>query len=134
MTERRRYDQLLERFLRYHAKHPEVWELFQRYTLELIRRGFPHHAVATVIERIRWDSPVGADGRSEFKISNDVKPFYARAFAWKYPQHADFFHFRPQTSKDKPATDLPESRPGDFDPDKDPAMDMHLHLKTGGFL
>ena len=108
---RTRYDELEEKVKDFHKKHPEVWDLFVRFSFELMDRGFKHYSVSGVFDRIRWEKGAGADGTSEFKIGNNFKPFYARAFMKKYPEANGFYRLRYQNTKDKPATDRPEVSP-----------------------
>lgn len=112
--ERTRYDELHEKVTDFHARHPEVWELFERFTFELIEKGFKHYSVSGVFDRIRWEKGAGADGTSEFKIGNNFKPFYARRFMAMYPEHDGFYKLRHQTTKDKPAVDKREVSPKDL--------------------
>jgi hypothetical protein len=110
-----RYEQLLEKFKEYDQQHPDVWKLFVRFTFEMIRRGFKHYGVKSVIERIRWHtSKPDVKGQDVFKIGNNHAPFYARKFIVFYPEYASFFRTREQISKRKGASELPELRPSDF--------------------
>jgi len=108
-----RYDELREQVTEYHRNHPEVWELFVRFSFEMINRGFQHYSVSGIFERIRWEMDCGGDGISEFKIGNNYKPFYARRFMKIYPEHDGFFRLRYQTTMDKPALNLREFSPLD---------------------
>ena len=110
-----RYEEILEQARAYHKKHPEVWDLFCRFTLIQIKKGFKHYGAHAIFQRIRWetDKP-NVDGLSEFKIANNHFPFYARAFMKKYPEHKGFFRIRRQFSADRPATGKPGPGPKDF--------------------
>ena len=96
-----RFEEMKADFLKYHREHPEVYRLFTTFTLQLIGRGFKHGAVATIIERIRWETAVNpVDPEKEFKIGNNHKPFYGRLFMHHYPQHKGFFRTRMMFSKE----------------------------------
>ena len=110
-SERTRYDELEEKVREFHKAHPEVWDLFVRFSFELMEKGYKHYSVSGVFDRIRWEQGVGADGVSEFRIGNNFKPFYARAFMKMYPETVGFYRLRHQNTKDKPATDRPEVAP-----------------------
>lgn len=101
----------------FHAAHPEAWELFVKFTFELIDRGFKNYgAQHGVFARIRWETDVvDVDGNLTFKVNNNYSPFYARRFMKMYPQYDGFFRTRKQTSRAEPATRLPELGPTDFD-------------------
>ncbi len=116
MTYRTRYDEMLEQAREYHEKYPLVWELFTKYTLELIRRGFRHYSCRAIFERIRWETDqASVDGQSTFKVNNNHSSFYARWFMEVFPQYNGFFRIRIQLSKEAEALELPELGPGDFD-------------------
>ena len=85
----------------FHARHPDVWDKFVRYTFERIAAGYKHYSAAAIIQRIRWDTPAGGNGDEQFKINNNYAPFYARRFARLFPAHAQFFETRVQTSTKK---------------------------------
>ena len=110
-SERTRYDELEEQVRAFHKANPEVWDLFVKFSFELMDRGFKHYSVSGVFDRIRWEQGAGADGTSEFKIGNNYKPFYARAFMKMYPETVGFYRLRYQNTKDKPATDKEEVAP-----------------------
>jgi len=111
-----RHQEIREQAQAFHRAHPRVWRLFQRFTLDRISRGFEHYSVNAIFERIRWETDQ-APGASEqqFKLNNNYRPFYARGFMLKYPEHDGFFRTRRQTSKNCPATGLDELKPMDFD-------------------
>lgn len=112
--EKTRHEELREQVTEYHKKHPEVWELFVRFSFEMIERGFQHYSVSGIFERIRWEMDAGGDGVTMFKIGNNYKPFYARRFMKVYPETEGFFRLRYQTTQDKPATNLKEFSPQDI--------------------
>ena len=110
-----RRDEIREQCKAYHAKHPEVWDLFVRFTFEKIRAGKSHYSAMGVWQRIRWECDTGADGVTEFKINNNYVPYYSRAFMKKYPEHDGFFRTREPESGKRPATNLPELGPKDYE-------------------
>tara|TARA_R110000803_G_scaffold190230_1_gene252745 strand:+ start:496 stop:834 length:339 start_codon:yes stop_codon:yes gene_type:complete len=100
----------------FHRKNPVVWGLFEKFTLEVINRGFQHYSVNAIFERIRWEQDVAGDKEADrFKLNNNHRPFYSRRFMTCYPQHDGFFRTRTQTSGGKRATNLPELTPSHFD-------------------
>lgn len=86
---RTRQEEIEARFWEYHAEHPEIWELFERFTFAAINRGFTHSSAKFIINLIRWESK-GPDwrGENEFKIGDIYPPYYARLFMTKYPRFA----------------------------------------------
>ena len=111
MTDKTRLEEMREQCKRFHVEHPQVWRLFVRFTNEMIDRGFDHYSVNAVFERIRWEIDLGGDYATAFKLNNNYRAFYSRAFMRMYPQHDGFFRTREQTSDDKEATNLPELTP-----------------------
>jgi hypothetical protein len=110
-----RHDEIREQTIEYHKKYPQVWELFCAFTFEQIKKGFKNYSVSAIFERIRWQTDVpDVDGESTFKLNNNYRSFYSRAFMKRYPQHGDFFRTREQNSKGVPATNLPELTPENF--------------------
>jgi len=99
----------------YHNNHPEVWNLFVRFSGEVISKGYSNYSVNAIFERIRWEMDVGGNGKSEFKINNNYRPLYARRFMRLYPDYDGFFRTRKQTSEDAPPTNRSELTPGDYD-------------------
>lgn len=87
-----------QKWWQYHKENPEVYELFKRFTLEVIASGHLRYSSKAIFERIRWHTEVETSG--EFKMSNNYTPYYARLFMWEFPEHDGFF--RTQT--------LPEER------------------------
>lgn len=113
---RTRLDQIEEAAIRFHRENPRVWELFVRFTFEVIERGFSRYSAYAVFERIRWETDeADYDGRSTFKLNNNYRPYYARWFMARYPEHQGFFKLRVLTSAFRPATSLPELGPEDYE-------------------
>lgn len=110
-----RNDQMREQVEKFHMEHPEVWDLFVRFSFDMIRRGYKSYSAYTVMERIRWEKDAGGDGVNSFKINNNHIPFYSRRFMRAYPQYEGFFKTRYQISNDMAATDLPELTPRDYE-------------------
>jgi len=99
----------------FHADHPEVWDLFVRFTMDRINKGFTNYSAKAIFERIRWEvDSVGADGKLEFKLNNNWPSFYARRFMRMYPQHDGFFRTRRQTSQEDYATNMSPLTPRDY--------------------
>ena len=109
-----RLDEMRQQVQNYHEKHPEVWDLFVRFSFEMINRGYKNYSAKAIFERIRWEKDAGGDGVSYFKLGNNYPSFYARRFMAMYPEHEGFFRTREQTSAKRNATGLPEMVPNDY--------------------
>ena len=99
-----RHEQLKIACIEFHKAHPEVWQMFVRFTFDRISRGFKNYSVNAIFERIRWETDTVRNDDSQFKLNNNYRAFYARAFMKKYPEHEGFFRLREQISKSLPAT------------------------------
>lgn len=84
------FDQRKQEFWEWHKANPRVWEYFERFSLEAVRRGRKKVSHWLIINRIRWEVYLETTGE-EFKISNGHIAFYARLFRARYPQHKDLF-------------------------------------------
>lgn len=79
--------------IEYHENNPQIYEMFKRFALEKIRNGASHLGSKMIMERIRWESPVMANG-DPFKVNNRMTPFYARLFMKEFPEHEGIFATR----------------------------------------
>lgn len=96
---------------KFHDEHPEVWELFSKFTLNRIALGYKNYAVGAIWERIRWETDGGGDGVAEFKLNDHYRAFYSRWFMEAFPEHNGFFRIRVQTSASRPARNQPAFSP-----------------------
>jgi hypothetical protein len=109
-----RHEEMRQDVILFNRKHPDVWRLFCGFTFDMINRGFMNYSVNAIFERIRWEIDAGGDGVTSFKLNNNYRAFYARAFMRKYPQHDGFFRTREQKSRDLAPVNLPELMPSHF--------------------
>ena len=110
-----RREEMQEQVTKFHTEHPEVWDLFVRFSKEMIGRGYKAYSAQSVIERIRWEKDAGSNGTASFKINNNYTAFYSRRFMRMYPQYEGFFRTRHQVSDDADATNLPELTPEHYE-------------------
>ncbi len=110
-----RHEEMRAQVRAFHVANPYIYKLFDHFTMQLISRGFSHYSVAGVFERIRWEnSNANAEGGNTFKLNNNYRAFYARAWMDKNPAFSDFFRTRTQVSKTDAATSLPQLGPENF--------------------
>ena len=84
-----------ERFEDFDAEHPEVFELFVRFSKELIAAGHTSYSADAILHRIRWHFDVNAKKDGGFKINNNFTSRYARKLATANPtEFGEFFRFR----------------------------------------
>lgn len=79
------------KFWEFHLANPKVYELFDRFTWESIRRGRETFSATIVFERIRWYTMVETVSDDDFKISNNHRPYYARLWMRNNPKYDGFF-------------------------------------------
>ena len=109
-----RQDEMREQVAEFHRRHPDVWRLFVRFTLQMIERGYRNYSAKAIFERIRWEKDAGGDGVTCFKLNNNYTAFYARRFAKVYPEHAEFFRTREQPSAAEFASRRPQLTPAHY--------------------
>ena len=100
-------DSIKKQWWRWHKLNPHVYELFKRFTLDVIRRGRKQYSSKAIVERIRWHTEVETVGE-EFKMNNNYAPYYARLFMKEYPEHANFFRTRSLHSENDPMAGVPQ--------------------------
>lgn len=114
-SESTRLDEMRSQVKAFHLEHPEVWDLFVRFTTNRISKGFVNYSAKAIFERIRWEvDSVGGDGTYEFKLNNNWPSFYARRFMRMYPEYDGFFKTRRQTSKEDCPTQMSPLTPRDY--------------------
>jgi hypothetical protein len=80
-------------FLIFHQQNPHVYELFKKFTKQVIDRGYKQHSARDIIHRIRWETTVVTND-GEFKVNDHHSPYYARMWMREHPEHPDFFRTR----------------------------------------
>ena len=60
-----RADQIRARFEKFHAANPQVWELFKKFTFQLIAAGRAHYSSDAIMQRIRREQHEAAMKRME---------------------------------------------------------------------
>lgn len=94
-------DSIYKSALDFIDKNPLAWEMFEKFTFQMIRSGRRRCSSKLIFERIRWQTILTQKEREEFKINNNYSSIFARLFAEKYPKHADFFMTRSRPSEHK---------------------------------
>jgi len=110
-----RHEEMRQQVIEFTKDNPDVWRLFCDFTFDRINKGFKNYSANAIFERIRWEKDIGGDGVAQFKLNNNYRAFYARAFMRKYPEHNGFFRIREQISKEEYASNLPELAPSDYE-------------------
>ena len=89
--------QLEEKFLEFHAKHPEVYAALSRFSNQWRDRKGPDArlGIKMVIERVRWELALGARDESP-RLNNNHSAFYARLLMAQAPALEGMFFLKKQ--------------------------------------
>lgn len=81
------------KFMAFHKKYPEIYEMFKKITFEAMKKGFKNYGAKGIVELIRWRTKgeVKSDG---YKINNNYTSYYVRLFEHEHPQYIGFFRKR----------------------------------------
>ena len=104
-----RCHQIFAAFVQFHKANPQIWTLFERFTLEAIRANYHNYSSTTIFERIRWHVNVDTRTDEKLKLNNNFRPWYARLFNRAHPDSVGFFRNRKLISRQRPPfnTELP---------------------------
>ena len=92
----RKYEAEFEEFDR---RNPDVWRLFERFTLLAIGSGRAHYSAEAILQRLRWHVDIDTRSADGFKINDHFRTFYARKFIALHRAHARFFETRERPRK-----------------------------------
>lgn len=84
---------LYDKFIRYHAENPNVYERFEDVALQTAATGFHKYSSKTILEVIRWHVSIETRD-ADFKINNNFTAYYARLFMQNHPELPGFFETR----------------------------------------
>lgn len=82
------------RFVEFHAAHPEVYSDLVRFAYEARRRGWQRIGIRLLWERVRWERgphEIGSDG---FALNDHLHALYARKIVAEHPDLDGLFEFR----------------------------------------
>lgn len=80
-------------FEQFDADNPKVWELFVRFTFDVIKAGHERFSADSILHRIRWETAIKTTDE-HFKINNNFSADYARKFMLQFPEYDGFFELR----------------------------------------
>lgn len=91
---------LEDKFLQFHADHPEVYVHLERLAREWVSWGHARLGIATLFEKLRWEWHVsGLSDRDGYKLNNNYRAFYARKLMLENPDLDGLFETRVQASE-----------------------------------
>lgn len=84
-----------ERFDKFDAEHPDVYELFKHYAWQLKQAGRTHFSSDAILHRIRWHHAINPDHDESFKLNDHFSSRYARKLISDEPEaFGGFFETR----------------------------------------
>jgi len=90
----------LERnFREFHRNNPVVYDLFKRFTNEVITAGHPRCSADAIVHRIRWHTSVTLRSRDDFRICNNHVAYYACLWTDDHPHKEGFFQLKALRNK-----------------------------------
>lgn len=91
----------LESFRAFHARNPQVYELFRELALRARATGRQRYSAWAIMNRVRWDYDIEThdpqSDKPEFKLSNDFIALYARLLITHEPELEGFLVIRPMS-------------------------------------
>jgi len=98
---RTRAEEMFDKFKEYHLENPDVYRLFDKFTIQAIDSGKENYSCRAIFHRIRWHTEIETRSGDCFKIGNNHSPYYGRLWEAKNPGHDGFFRKRKLTSQDR---------------------------------
>lgn len=83
----------LQRFSKFHADNPCVYDEFKRLAFEIKSTGRKKYSAETIVNVIRWHRDLKTAG-DVFEINNDFRSMYVRLLICHHPEFFDFFELR----------------------------------------
>jgi len=83
-----------ERFRKFDAAHPEVWQLFRRLCQQVRQAGHKRYSARMIVQQIRWHHTVNPTRDGGLKINDHHSRCYAEKMEREYPEFRGFFEHR----------------------------------------
>jgi len=93
MTQLSFLDPKLQQHIQYDEANPDLYKAFVRLAKQAIAARCQHAGANRIIEVMRWETSLAASG-DDYKINNNIAPYYSRKFEAEYPEHKGFFRMR----------------------------------------
>lgn len=87
-----------QRFARFHADNPHVYEELRRMALDLIGQGHRRLSIDMLYQVLRWSALRTRSDDSGYKLNDHYRSRYARLLADSVPELADAFELRRLTA------------------------------------
>lgn len=100
-------DRIQSNFEQFHAENPHVYDLFDRFTREMMAAGVKLGSASLVAERIRWETAVRTASAQPVKINNNYRSRYARLWMARNPAHGRYFQTRELRAASLDSVEIP---------------------------
>jgi len=98
----RKPNRLRERFEKFHAENPQVYEELHRLASQYrAARGDKKIGISLLFEVLRWHSMLKTDSDDGFKLCNTYRAFYSRLMMERDPSLAGLFRLKPSLADQK---------------------------------
>ena len=89
----------VEAFINFHNKNPHVYKKFLEITNQVMEKGRGRYSAGHIFGIMRWHTDISENRAHEadstdYKITSNWSPFYARLFVYHNPQHVLYFNLR----------------------------------------
>ena len=85
---------IADKFAAFHDAYPNVYVLFERFSLQLLMSGHKKIGAKMIMERVRWECATGSNDETGYKINNNYIAHYARLFIKRNPEYKECFETR----------------------------------------
>lgn len=83
-----------QRFEKFHAANPHVYEALKQLALDLVERGHEKIGIGMLFEVVRWQHAMRTSDESGYKLNNDYRSRYARLLMAQETRLAGVFETR----------------------------------------
>jgi hypothetical protein len=83
-----------QRFERFHADNPWVYERLRALALDMVRKGHKRVGIGMLFEVLRWQYARVTVSDDGLKLNNNLRSRYARLLMEREPELADAFETR----------------------------------------
>tara|TARA_R100000734_G_C3242456_1_gene46652 strand:+ start:108 stop:455 length:348 start_codon:yes stop_codon:yes gene_type:complete len=89
-------DCLASKFLYHIRNNPTVYNYFEEFAFDMIRKQPERGSAWMVANRVRWETSFSNDHIQEtaFKVTNNFIALYARLFMSRHRQHEGYFRIK----------------------------------------
>ena len=86
-------EQFTQEFLTWIQYNLEIWEEFERRSVELVELNRMRFCARAILDYMRWDRPTkpGYKVKHGVSVPNDVSPYFSRLWDLLHPARAGFF-------------------------------------------